>query len=203
MHPNPAFRRTARDRNLAFARDRGFGILAVNAPDGPLISHIPFLLEPDGQSAELHLVRSNPIAVMAATDPVPAVLAVSGPDGYISPDWYGQPDQVPTWNYVAVHLRGTLEPVDPAGMHATLDRLSAAFEERLAPKRPWTSAKMQPGTMDRMMRQILPFCLRITSVHGTWKLNQNKPDTARLGAADALADPALAALMRDPPPAVE
>jgi transcriptional regulator len=87
MHPNPAFRRTVRDRNLAFARDRGFGVLAINAPDGALISHVPFLMADDGQSAELHLMRSNPIAVAAATDPVPAVLAVSGPDGYISPEW--------------------------------------------------------------------------------------------------------------------
>jgi transcriptional regulator len=203
MHPYPAFRRTARDRNLAFARDRGFGILAINAADGPLLSHIPFLLDDDGLFAELHLFRANLLAIAAAKDPVPAVLAVSGPDGYISPDWYGVPDQVPTWNYVAVHLRGTLEPVDPADMHATLDRLSAAFEARLAPKRPWTSAKMKPGTMDRMMRQILPFRLRIASVDGTWKLNQNKPEAARLGAADAVADPALAALMRDPPPVGE
>ena len=204
MHPNPAFRRTARDRNLAFARARGFGILAVNAadgtPDGPLLSHIPFLLDDAGTAAELHLVRSNPIAVAAATDPVPAVLAISGPDGYISPDWYGLPDQVPTWNYVAVHLRGNLEPVDPADMHATLDRLSAAFEARLAPKRPWTSAKMQPGTMERMMRQILPFRLHIASVDGTWKLNQNKPDAARLAAAASVGNADLASLMRDPPP---
>jgi transcriptional regulator len=203
MHPNPAFRRTARDRNLSFARARGFGILAVNGPDGPRLSHIPFLLDDEGTAAELHLVRSNPIAVAAATDPVPAVLSISGPDGYISPDWYGQPDQVPTWNYVAVHLRGTLEPVDPTEMHATLDRLSAAFEARLAPKLPWTSAKMTPGAMERMMRQILPFRLRIVTVDGTWKLNQNKPEVARLGAAEAVADPALAALMRAPPPVAD
>ena len=47
--------------------------------------------------------------------PGPAVLAVIGPDGYISPDWYGTheqvPDQVPTWNYIAVHLRGILHPL--------------------------------------------------------------------------------------------
>ncbi len=201
MHPNPAFRRTQQDRNLAFARNRGFGLLAVNAPDAPLIAHIPFLLDDDGRTADLHLVRSNPVAAAATTAAVPAVLAVSGPDGYISPDWYGLPDQVPTWNYVAVHLRGTLEPVDPGDMHAMLDRLSAAFEARLAPKRPWTSAKMSPGTMDRMMRQILPFRLRIATVDGTWKLNQNKPDAARLSAADAVSDPTLAALMRDPPQA--
>jgi transcriptional regulator len=53
--------------------------------------------------------------------------------------------------------------------------------------------------MDRMMRQILPFRLRIATVDGTWKLNQNKPDAARQSAADAVADSGLAALMRAPP----
>jgi predicted FMN-binding regulatory protein PaiB len=37
--------------------------------------------------------------------------------------------------------------------------------------------------MDRMMRQILPFRFTVAEVHGTWKLNQNKTEAARLGAA--------------------
>jgi hypothetical protein len=36
MHPNPAFRQSPRDQNLAFARARGFGILTINGPEGPL-----------------------------------------------------------------------------------------------------------------------------------------------------------------------
>jgi hypothetical protein len=62
MHPNPAFRNTPPQDNLAFARHRGFGILTVNADDGPLAAHVPFLIAEDGQSVDLHLARSNPIA---------------------------------------------------------------------------------------------------------------------------------------------
>jgi Putative FMN-binding domain len=68
MQTNPAFRTADRDTNLAFARQRGFGVLMVNGPDGPLVSHRPFVLTEDGLTAELHLTRSNPIA-RAATDP--------------------------------------------------------------------------------------------------------------------------------------
>lgn len=186
MHPNPVFRGTPAERNLAFARDRGFGLLATSDPAGPHLAHVPFLLSTDGAQAEVHLVRSNPIA-RQAKDRIPAVIAVSGPDGYVSPDWYGVADQVPTWNYVAVHLRGTLTPVAPDQMHPMLDRLSAHFEERLAPKRPWTSGKMSPGTMDRMMRAILPFRFDVTQVDGTWKLNQNKDDAVRVAAAEHMA----------------
>lgn len=185
MHANPAFRTESAAVNLAFARQRGFGTLALNGAEGPMLSHVPFVLSADGTIAELHLVRSNPIA-RAVTEPTPAVIAVAGPDGYVSPDWYGMPDQVPTWNYVAVHLRGQLAPADPDALRGHLDTVSAAFETRL-PKTPWTTAKMTPEALDRMMRQILPFRFAVADVSGTWKLNQNKTDAARLGAAASIA----------------
>ena len=201
MHPNPAFRGAETSRNIAFARQRGFGTLAVNGETGPLLSHVPFLLTEDGGTADLHLVRSNPIARLGEAD---AVIAVNGPDGYISPDWYGIDDQVPTWNYVAVHLRGRLIPLDPAEMREMLERQSDAYESGLAPKAPWTTGKMTPESLARMMRQILPFRLIVERIDGTWKLNQNKPDAARLAAADRVRDgqgqdlDALQSLMRDP-----
>lgn len=199
MHPNPAFRQTPTAGNLAFARSRGFGLLTVNGAEGPLAAHVPFLLSADGTTADLHLSRSNPIA--RAVLPAPALLAVPGPDAYVSPDWYGLDDQVPTWNYVAVHLRGTLAPLPAETLRPHLDALSEAFETRLLPKPPWRSAKMTPGAMERMMRMILPFRLTVTTVDGTWKLNQNKPEAARHAAAAQLdAGPQaacdLAALMR-------
>jgi transcriptional regulator len=206
MHPNPAFRQTPLDRNLAFARARGFGVLSVNGPEGPLAAHIPFLLNEDASFAELHLARSNPIARVSL--PAAALIAVSGPDAYVSPDWYGPhsevPDQVPTWNYVAVHLRGVLEPQPDEALRPHVDALSAEHEGRIAGKRPWTSAKMTEGAMPRMLRMILPFRFRLTSIDGTWKLNQNKTPEIRGRAADALAQGGpsaqeIAALMRGPP----
>jgi transcriptional regulator len=183
MHPNPAFRKTPMDRNLAFARMRGFGVLTVNGAQGPIMAHIPFLLSNDGQYADFHLARSN--AVIQSGLPTQAVLAVVGADAYISPDWYGMADQVPTWNYIAVHLRGTVQPL-VGEMQDHLNALSDEFESRLAPKPIWKSKKMGAGVMERMMRMILPFRLHISHVEGTWKLGQNKPDTARAGAIAAL-----------------
>ena len=186
MHPNPAFRHHTTDNNLAFARVRGFGTLCVNGPDGPLLSHIPFLLSDDGSFADIHLARSGAIARAVTDAPVPAVLSVQGPDAYISPDWYGMSDQVPTWNYVAVHLRGALIPLPPDTLEPMVNAVSDHFEARLLPKPVWKTAKMGDGVMDRMLRMILPFRLRIDAVDGTWKLNQNKPTAARAGVITAL-----------------
>lgn len=183
MHPNPIYRKAANADNLAFVRNRAFGTLGVNGDAGPLLAHIPFLLSEDGRKVEFHLVRSNPIARLTA-QPLSAVLSVSGPDSYISPDWYDVDDQVPTWNYVAVHLRGTLvqRPVSELRQH--LDQLSHQFESRLSPKTPWKTDKMDAESLDKMMRMILPFRVNIDDVQSTWKLAQNKPDKARISAAN-------------------
>ncbi len=183
MHPNPVFHTQEAAHNLAYARERAFGVLAVNGAEGPLLAHIPFLLDEDGRTLWLHLVRSNPIA-RQLSETRAATIAVSGPDSYVSPDWYGVPDQVPTWNYVAVHIRGELEKRPQEELHALLDRQSAHFENRLLPKTPWKTEKMSDGVMERMMRAIVPCRMTVTGVDGTWKLNQNKPDDVRLSAAD-------------------
>ncbi|SFL73171.1 FMN-binding negative transcriptional regulator [Shimia aestuarii] len=204
MHPNPAFRTIPSEDNLAFARERGFGILTTPGDAAPLISHVPFVLDPDGTHADLHLVRSNPM-VRAVSGPTPARIAISGPDSYISPDWYNLPDQVPTWNYVAVHLTGTLSPLPDDQLPGLLDELSLQFEAHLLPKPPWTRDKMTPGAFERMLRMIRPFRLTIDDVAGTWKLGQNKPAPARHAAADQLGaygvgteTRVLAGLMRSP-----
>lgn len=185
MHPNPAFRQAPESENLTLARDRGFGVLSVNGEDGPLISHVPFLLSDDAAYADLHLVRSNPI-VRILQAPQKAVIAVTGADAYISPDWYGVKDQVPTWNYTAVHLRGELSLRPPEELRSHLDALAAYFEARLLPKPPWTNDKVTPDAFARMLRMIVPVRLTLDSIDGTWKLGQNKGAAARAGAADGL-----------------
>ncbi len=186
MHPNPAFRKASSDNALEFASQRGFGILSINGADGPIAAHVPFTIAPDGSYVEAHVMRSNPIA-RALTTPQPALLAVSGPDGYISPDWYGVENQVPTWNYIAVHLRGQLSRLPQDDLCGVLERLSDEFEARLAPKPVWKIDKVNQVSLDKMMRILVPIRLDITSTDSTRKLGQNKPDTARLGAADGLA----------------
>ncbi|PLS23049.1 FMN-binding negative transcriptional regulator [Neptunicoccus cionae] len=207
MHPNPAFRKANQDANLAFARQRAFGALAVNGPEGPLLAHIPFQLSEDGRRLEAHLVRSNPLWRLLQQDgPQQAVVAVGGADSYISPDWYGLDDQVPTWNYVAVHLRGRLHALPQQELEGILNRLSAAMEMRLAPKPVWAMDKMGGGIAERMMRMIAPVAMDVTQVDGTWKLGQNKPEAVRITASGQVAEHGigqeigtLAGLMKDPP----
>ena len=188
MHPNPVFRNVSDKTNLEFVRARGFGILTINAEPLPLTSHIPFVLNDENGTADAHLVRSNSIARHLAHQETPAVLLVSGPDAYVSPDWYGAEDQVPTWNYVAVRLSGVLSARPAEELRDHLDQLSDCFEQRLAPKPVWRADKVEPEALARMMRMIVPVRFRVTAIDATWKLAQNKDEPHRRGAAEALAE---------------
>ncbi len=200
MHPNPIFRSDNHTKSLAFAAERGFGTLSVNGEHSPLAAHIPFVFNADNTRVAFHMLRSNPVARAAG----PALLAVSGPDGYISPDWYGVAEQVPTWNYVAVHIRGTLRMLEPKALEPHLRALSGEFERRLLPKPVWNLDKVSPEAREKMMRMLVPAELEIAHIDATWKLGQNKPVVAVQGAVEGLGSSAigaelaaLAALMED------
>jgi len=202
MHPNPIFRKAESQQAVAFARQRGFATLSINGDTGPVAAHIPFIISDDGSKVMFHLVRSNPIARKGGG--AIALLAVNGPDGYISPDWYGVEQQVPTWNYVAVHLRGVLNMLPAEALEPHLRSLSDHFEQQLLPKPVWDFDKVSVENRNKMMRMLVAVELNISETDSTWKLGQNKPDVARVAAADKLetspvgfGQSELAQLMRD------
>ena len=185
MHPNQVYRQSGQKEALEFVRDVGFRMLTVNGDPAPIISHVPFV--PDGDRLLLHLIRSNPMARLDK-DTLPAKFVVSGPHGYISPDWYDLEDQVPTWNYIAVHMEGKLERMHEDDLKDVLEKLSDSFERRLAPKPVWKTHKVSDDAMASMMRMLVPFTFLIEGVESTYKLSQNKPSKAILGAADGVSN---------------
>lgn len=193
MHPNRTFDWQDREAMLGLMADIAFCTICV---DGPFVVHVPVALDPPDR-LRFHIARSNRAA--AALDGARAIVSCLGPNAYISPDWYGTPDQVGTWNYRTVEAEGSLRRLDEAELVALLDDLSDAHEARLAPKPPWTRAKMTPGRFEAMLKAIIGFEMRIEALRGTNKLGQHKSAAERQGTADGLApfNPTLAALMRE------
>ncbi len=199
MHPSATFRWEDRNAMRAFAAEVGFGMLFLTTPDGPRVAHVPFVFLDEDRIA-FHLARGN--AVTKHLDGAEALFVINGPDGYISPDWYGTPDQVPTWNYVALELQGPVRKMNEAALIAQADALSATHEARLAPKPPWTRDKMVDGLFDKMLRGISGFEMTVTAWRSTVKLGQNKSAEVRAAAADgaeAAGNWAIAHLMRNLP----
>lgn len=182
---------------------RGFGLVIVASDGQVLTAHVPLLLFRDGGPLgrlQFHVAKANPLHRHVGAGSR-ALVIVTGPDAYISPDWYEAADQVPTWNYVAVHASGTARRLDDEELARQLADLSAVQERLLLPKRPWTPEKMTPGLFARMRRAVAGIEVAIETLEGQCKLSQNKAPRDRRGAVAGLerrGDPAslaVAALM--------
>ncbi|WP_156678373.1 FMN-binding negative transcriptional regulator [Sphingomonas profundi] len=178
MHPDPAFRLGDATACRAFAADRGFAHIFACTADGPIVAHAPVEVTADGR-LRFHLARRN--RAFAGLDGARGIASIAGPDAYVSPDWYDAPDQVPTWNYVAVEAHGTIRRLPDDALPGQLDAISAAHEVKLAPKPAWTRHKMGPGRFAAMLGAIATFELDVAEWRGTAKLSQNKSATQRAG----------------------
>lgn len=197
MHPNSAFRPQQGDLAELLVREIGFAAIFAATPDGPRVAHAPVVLSDDAATLQFHLARGN--ALTRHLDGATVLAVVQGPDAYVSASWYEAADQVPTWNYVAVEMEGTVSKLDDTALIAQLDTLSATHEARVGANPPWTRDKMNPALFSKMTGAITGFELRITAWRPTIKLSQNKSADERERVAagvEATGHCALAQLMR-------
>ena len=209
MYTPPPFK-SDRAKAIAFAQARGFGTICAWDGEKPVASALPFCLgfADDGTPiVSFHVARGNALARLG-DGKSRWLLAVNGADAYVSADWYASPDQVPTWLYQAVHLTGTVSLMPEGELGAHLDALSAKFESWLAPKPPWTVAKVSAGRQEMLKKAIVGLTMTVEDIEGSFKLNQHKSDADHMAVANALAqqdDPAsrqIAGLMRELRPQV-
>ena len=174
-------------RALAFAADRGFGVIVAADERGPRASHVPFVIVRRDTSVivQIHFTARNPLVELA--DGVRRfLLIVSGDDAYISNDWYGSRDNVSTWLYEAVHLAGVAHLRERDENRGHGDALLAVSEARL-PKQPWDLAQMEPTKRESMLASIRVIDLVVDEIDGQSKLNQHKSDEDHVAVANQLA----------------
>ena len=197
MHPAKPFHVDDRETLLAFVRAHPFVTIAAAVRGRPFTAQAPVVIrELDfGEVAlDFHLSRGNALSPHIVQG-FRAVILATGPDAYVSPDWYASADQVPTWNYLSVEAEGSVAPLNDDELVALLDDLSAQEEARLLLKPPWTRDKMSPGRFEAMMRGIIGARLMVDRLEGTFKLSQNKAEADRAGVVAALGDHPIAGLM--------
>ena len=187
MYVHPAFR-TTRDRALRPLRERAFGAFVAPTGAAPTAVHVPFLALEEGDGSlrvELHVARANPIHTLVGGG-CPALLMCTGPDAYISPDWYGAPDEVTTWTYTAAHLTGTARVLPQSENRAHVDRMVAFFEERMPGKAPWTADRVDPRRVAGMTQAIVSIEMRVEDLQAQLKLIQHKDEARHRGAIAGL-----------------
>ena len=196
MHPNAAFRHDDRALLESLIDEIGFGMVFAATPDGPRVAHVPMQLI-GHDTLHFHLARGN--ALTKHLDGMTALAVINGPEGYVSPRWFADPAQVPTWNYVALELEGRVRRLDSEGLAAMIEQLVARHEARVTEGQPWTIAKMPEAKLQGLFAGIVGFEMEVQAWRPTFKLSQNKPADERVRAADGLESQgalAIAQLMR-------
>ena len=169
------------------------GILTLRQPGGFDANHLPFVLDPNaGERGRLlaHVARANPVW-RESTDGDETLVIFRAANAYISPNWYPSKHafhrQVPTWNYQAVHVCGTIRVRDDKSfVRDVVARLTNANESRTGSDKPWQMTDSAEEFIDQMLTAIVGIEIEITSMLGKWKLSQNREEPDCVNAAGEL-----------------
>ncbi|MGA9795921.1 MAG: FMN-binding negative transcriptional regulator [Rhizomicrobium sp.] len=170
----------------AIVRLYPFALLVTHGSAGIHATSIPIFFESHDSTATLvgHMARRNPHANSLSEGQ--DVLAVfSGPHAYISASWYEKMPEVPTWNYVAAHVRGRIQPIDDPGEQISILRHTAAILERNS-QMPWTLEQAPTGRVSTLLPMIRSFRIKVDRIEGVTKLSQTHPKEDRMRVAHKL-----------------
>jgi transcriptional regulator len=183
----PHFNQMPEDDVRAFVAAVGVAQLVTVADDGtPDVTLLPVLW--DGDMLVGHFARANRhwqrVGLGAA-----ALAVVTGPDAYVSPGWYASKQEhgrvVPTWNYSAVHLRGTATVRDDVDfLREVVTRLTDEHESTR--DEPWAVTDAPADYLNKQLRAIVGVEIAVTDVEAKAKLSQNRSAEDRAGVATGL-----------------
>ena len=186
MYSPPHYQEGNPEEARRIIRENPFGILFSQSQDGPVATHIPFMLEEaeDGLGTLIgHMARANP-QWNSWTEQTELLIVFPGPHAYISPGWYANPKNVPTWNYLSVHAYGSPRLTeDPDRLNEMVEKLTGEYE-----KGDRWDTEQGKHNRERMLRAIVGFEIPISRWEAKRKLNQNKTAEDRRGVIQALED---------------
>jgi len=157
----------------AFIRENSFAILVSVQESRPIGTHIPLQLETDADGKAClmgHISRGN--EQKHTLTPGAKVLAIfAGPHAYVSPRWYTEM-KVPTWNYISVHIYGTVSIVEGEELRAALSRLMDTYEQHQP--QPVHIGEIPEKELQADLRGIVGFRISIDEIQAAYKLSQNR-----------------------------
>lgn len=132
---------------------------------------IPFELNIEKMCLYGHVAKKNEL-LQGLDEATQVTINFLGEHAYISPSWYLTRDQVPTWNYQTVVVKGKATTLNKEETLKIITRLSAIHEEQF--EQPWTMDKLSEKKTNAMLKAIVGFKIDITKISGKSKMSQNK-----------------------------
>jgi transcriptional regulator len=164
-----------RDALLAFMRAHSFATLVSCSADGPIATHVPFVLAFRGDDIVLtgHLARQNP--QVTTFDGVANHLVIfTGPHAYVPAALYDNAQSVPTWNYIAVHATGPITAVTSSEHRPKMDAMMHDMIDAIDPSYHAQYQSLTDRYRDGMLQGIVAFELVVARLEGKAKLSQNR-----------------------------
>ncbi|MBQ4914744.1 FMN-binding negative transcriptional regulator [Maribacter sp. MMG018] len=157
-----------------FIKHNSFGILINQVDNKPWATHIPLELDMDENGNDVlisHISKANP--QWRSFENKSQVLCIfNGPHSYISSSWYHE-EEVPTWNYIAVHVYGTIQILEEEAVLASMHKLVDKYEKDS--ENPVSIHNLSEKTM-KQIKGVVGFQINITDIQATYKLSQGREE---------------------------
>jgi transcriptional regulator len=169
---------------IAFMRANPFAILVSSTDDGPFATHLPVFVSATGERLVIrgHVAKANPH--WRYLEGQPSCLTIfHGAHAYVSTSNYVARENVPTWNYGAVHVYGNARVfASPEDLQGVLHQLIGTFEAAYADQ--W--AGLSESYRERMLSHIVGFEIAVTRIEAKFKLSQNRTSEEQSNVIDSL-----------------
>ncbi|MCK0159946.1 FMN-binding negative transcriptional regulator [Allomuricauda sp. F6463D] len=174
MYTPPHYNNDDIEEIKSFLRNNSFGILINIVDNKPWGTHIPLELETNSQGKDIlvgHIAKANP-QWQNFTDKSEVLCIFNGPHAYVSSSWYKE-EEVPTWNYIAVHVYGVLKVLTEEETMEAMHRLVDKYEK--GSKNPISLTNLSSKTL-RQVKGVVGFKIQITDIQATYKLSQTRSE---------------------------
>ncbi|NOT05746.1 MAG: FMN-binding negative transcriptional regulator [Anaerolineales bacterium] len=172
MYIPKLYREEDREKILKFLKQNNFPALVTYDGERPTATHLPVeVLENENGSLTIlgHMSRANPQWKIFGGQEV--LFIFQGAHTYISPRWYDHVN-VPTWNYMMVHVYGKIRLVEGEELYSLLSRLVKDHEEPAA----YSLESLPQDFVQKEMNGVVGFAVDVTRVDAGYKLSQNRND---------------------------
>jgi len=157
----------------AFMQRYSFATIVTTIDGLPVATHLPFLVkqENDKLILQAHFAKANP--QWKQIEGTTSLVIFTEPHAYISPNNYEKVENVPTWNYIAVHAYGKAHMLDSVEQKAellkhTINSFESAYLQQ------WEGLPEQYRL--KMMNGIVAFEIEVTDLQAKKKLSQNRSE---------------------------
>lgn len=166
------FKVTAIDEIAEFISKNSFGTLVTTKKSRPIATHLPLFLEKDTDEHYYitgHMAYGNP--QWRTLEDAEVLVMFQGPHAYISSSWYNH-ENVPTWNYQAVHIYGKAEIVAKEELIKGLSKLLNKYEGHRENPILWD--RLSADLLETELKGIVGFKIKVQETQAAYKLSQNR-----------------------------